>query len=604
MKNQVHFIKFVVFFIIFVVLVYSRSVNIGWGLPFPMHPDERNMAVAVEQLSCESLSSCFNPNFFAYGQLPIYLAFLLIKIFHIFSLGFDTEVSFLQATIALRVISVIASIFTILVSVDIANKLLKRLKMKWSKFQQSLVTIALLIFSPGLIQFAHFGTTESLLMLFYTLLSYVGILLIEKKIDITTFTYQSAIITGLSLATKLSGVSFLAIPIFLFVYYYFFQHRKIKKLYSFVAFFSSFVMFIIVVFFVAFVLSPYSFLSFNDFLGSMKYESDVALGRYVAFYTRQFEDTVPVFFQFVYSLPFVFGFTMFISSVLGFLFLSWRIWTVNFLRLAILVYAVPQLFLFAKWTRFLAPVFTLFLLLGVLFLFLMFFKVKNYLFKKSKNYLGYICSAVFYIIIFLAILPGVAYLKIYQAQDVRFVASKWIYENLPEESYILSETANVIDIPVPPPVLKSQPDFVKNYQYRSFDFYNLDFNPLLVKELKEELEKADYIIVPSRRVFANHSCLRPNGFERSFLHRLVRTVFANYYNYICEEKSRDYPILNSYYKDLFSGELGFKKVAEFKSFPRIELFDKTLLEFPDEDAEETWTVFDHPVIRIYKKDVL
>jgi len=42
-------------------------------------------------------------------------------------------------------------------------------------------------------------------------------------------------------------------------------------------------------------------------------------------------------------------------------------------------------------------------------------------------------------------------------------------------------------------------------------------------------------------------------------------------------------------------------VAEFNSYPKITLFGKTFIEFPDENAEETWSVFDHPVIRIYKK---
>ena len=65
-----------------------------------------------------------------------------------------------------------------------------------------------------------------------------------------------------------------------------------------------------------------------------------------------------------------------------------------------------------------------------------------------------------------------------------------------------------------------------------------------------------------------------------------------------------YPLLNEYYQRLFSRSgfaKGFEKVAEFSSYPKISLFGKTLLEFPDENAEETWTVFDHPVIRIYKK---
>lgn len=69
----------------------------------------------------------------------------------------------------------------------------------------------------------------------------------------------------------------------------------------------------------------------------------------------------------------------------------------------------------------------------------------------------------------------------------------------------------------------------------------------------------------------------------------------------CEYLQKTYPQLNDYYQKLFSGELGFEKVAEFVAYPKIELFGKTLIELPDEEAEETWTVFDHPVFRIYKR---
>jgi hypothetical protein len=65
------------------------------------------------------------------------------------------------------------------------------------------------------------------------------------------------------------------------------------------------------------------------------------------------------------------------------------------------------------------------------------------------------------------------------------------------------------------------------------------------------------IIIPSRRVYKNHS----------------------------KEK---YPVLGRYYHDLFTGKLGFEKIAEFATLG-------------DENAEETWTVFDHPTVRIYKR---
>jgi hypothetical protein len=42
-------------------------------------------------------------------------------------------------------------------------------------------------------------------------------------------------------------------------------------------------------------------------------------------------------------------------------------------------------------------------------------------------------------------------------------------------------------------------------------------------------------------------------------------------------------------------------VAEITSCPHISLFGKKIYEIHDENAEETWTVFDHPVIRIYKR---
>ena len=51
---------------------------------------------------------------------------------------------------------------------------------------------------------------------------------------------------------------------------------------------------------------------------------------------------------------------------------------------------------------------------------------------------------------------------------------------------------------------------------------------------------------------------------------------------------------------LFNGRLGFEKIKQFSSYPKLS-FLRLNLEFPDEDAEETWSVFDHPVIRIFKK---
>ena len=141
---------------------------------------------------------------------------------------------------------------------------------------------------------------------------------------------------------------------------------------------------------------------------------------------------------------------------------------------------------------------------------------------------------------------------------------------------------------------------------------------------EEHLAKADYIFIPSRRIFANHYCLdslsfrgspsqllginseteksseaylRPDKIGSRFL-ALARNDTSGDR---CKYLRKRYPLLNDYYDKLFSGELGFEKAAEFSSFPKIQFLGKTILELPDENAEETWTVFDHPVIRIYKR---
>jgi hypothetical protein len=62
--------------------------------------------------------------------------------------------------------------------------------------------------------------------------------------------------------------------------------------------------------------------------------------------------------------------------------------------------------------------------------------------------------------------------------------------------------------------------------------------------------------------------------------------------------NRCYPLTAKYYKNLFSGKLGFKKIQEFKSEPTIPFIN---IGINDLSADENFTVFDHPTIMIFKK---
>ncbi|MEK7633412.1 MAG: hypothetical protein AAB437_01045 [Patescibacteria group bacterium] len=521
----------VIWLLVISLLIYSRFVNLGWGLPYPMHPDERNMAIAVQNLNCSisnikyqisNLKECFNPHFFAYGQLPLYLGYLLIGILKGFKNFGNLVINFEEAMMSLRVISTLASVINTIIIIKIINLITKK-----NSYFLSFIFFLLIMFSPYAIQFAHFGTTESFLMLFYSLIIYYCLLFTQKEIHNSKFIILSSLISGLVVATKVSSIIFIAVPIIAILS----SLRSWDRYKNLIKFGLLTTIFII-------LFSPHNLINFHDFVSSIRYESDVALGKILVFYTRQFVNTVPILFQLTKVFPYALGWPVWILGGLGILGLGWKDRKINLLRFAFLVYFIPSAFLFAKWSRFMAPVLPLMTVFAIVFL----LRIR-------------VIKIIKIIIIILAILPGVAYLSVYQNSDVRFQASEWIYKNIPENAYILSETANVVDIPI-----TSQKSKVKsqNYQVISFDFYDLDESPELQSELKEHLEKADYIFVPSRRIFANHP-------------------------------KKKYPMLNQYYNDLFNGKLGFIKVAEFSAG------------LNDEQAEETWTVFDHPVIRIYKK---
>ncbi len=523
----------VIWLLVIGLLVYSRFTNLDWGLPYPMHPDERNMANAIQQLECQipirQLADCFNPHFFAYGQFPLYLGYVIVFLLKFFDGDLGRPIGFQEAVISLRIISAMASILNAIIIINIIKVITGK-----ARFLSLLLTLLIVIFSPFFIQFSHFGTTESLLMLFYSLIVYFSMRLLKRR---TTYeVVWLGFVSGLAIATKVSSIIFIVVPL-IAILSSLGSWDRYKNLIKFGLLTTIFMI----------LFSPHNLINFRDFFSSMRYESDVALGRVLVFYTRQFFNTVPVWFQLTKVFPYALGWAVFILGSLGVLGgLGWKDRKINLLRFAILVYFIPNAFLYAKWNRFMSPAFPLMLVLAILFL----LKIRINIIKI--------------IIIIIAVLPGITYLSVYQNPDVRFQASEWIYKNIPENSYILSETANVVDIPIENPKSKVQNSNQiqnPNYQIISFNFYNLDESPELQSELKNYLEKVDYIFVPSRRIFANHS-------------------------------KQKYPILNKYYDDLFSGKLGFKKVAEFSAG------------LNDENSEETWTVFDHPVIRIYKRKSL
>lgn len=120
--------------------------------------------------------------------------------------------------------------------------------------------------------------------------------------------------------------------------------------------------------------------------------------------------------------------------------------------------------------------------------------------------------------------------------------------------------------------------------------YNED-DPSKLPQMLNWLDEADYLVLSSNRLYAS----------------IPRLPWR-------------YPMTTEYYRALFAGELGFKLVADFNSFPRLGPFifndqemPQTLKRYPDTQgtppgiqvpyptAEEVFSVYDHPRVLIFKK---
>ncbi len=570
--------------LILIVSIILRFYNLNWSRSIVWHPDERNMAAAIEQMrlpeKLTDLPSCLsqlsivnslpaqtgqlrpcnlNPHFFAYGGLPLYLSFAGSVFYKsVTHLEFVKQINFQEATMSLRILSALSSILSVYAVYLIGKLFFSR--------QLSLLTSLLTAFIPSLIQSAHFGTTESLLGFFLLLISYCSVkFYLSARLK---YLFYCAVLVGLSLATKISVISFIAGPITALIFMLITEWKQsfisgIINLIKRLALFSP------ITLLVTFFAAPFNLLAFEEFRKIFDYDIPVALGKLPVFYTEQFVKTAPIVFQFQKILPYALGIGLTVTGTTAiFICLIYAIVKkrseILLFFFGFLPFLILNLFYFTKWTRYISPAFPFFALSFVLLISLF----DNKTIRKS----------IAIIVLLLNVIQGLAMFNIYAKEDTRFVSSRWIYNNIPSGSIVLSETANVSDIPI-----SGENKVPDNYSIKNiiFNFYDLDVNKQLQDELIKNLTEANYIIVPSRRIFKNYQRLK-----------------------------NKYPIVNNYYENLFGGGLGFEEIARITSFPSLSISDYLPIEalarlgqfsINDEGSEETFTVFDHPVVRIYNK---
>jgi 4-amino-4-deoxy-L-arabinose transferase-like glycosyltransferase len=535
----VKIIKNIKLWLIILTLVgaFLRFYNINWDKGLTFHPDERNIDAAVSRIS---FFDQLNPEFFAYGGLPIYLYRAVGEIVYFITKDHSWLHSWGKINIIGRSFSALFSTLSIPAAYFLAKKLFNK--------RVAILSAFFTTFTVAFIQTAHYGITESFLAFMAILISSTALSTLSSP---TAKNYlKNGVLLSFATAAKTSGISFLVYPLTAHLLTMSksitssFLLREIKRA-------RYLIFFLLVALAVFLILSPFTILSWDKFMESMHYESGVVAGNLQVPYTLQFTNTVPYLFQ-IKNLFWQLGpFALF--SLVGFVFLFFNKKIDKKKRILFLSFPLVYFIYVGSWhtkfIRYMVPILPFFVLFA------------SYLLIYIKRKFNIIGTFLIIIICLLTVSWAMAFFTIYTREQTRIEASKWIYKNIPKGSTILSEHWDD-GLPVNLPEQIGSPSLYNIEQltiYEPDDFYKIDY-------YANKLSNADYIIINSRRLYGTLINLK--------------------------EK---YPITSLYYEKLFDGSIGFYKVAQFTSYPQIFGF-----QIVDDKSEETFQVYDHPKVLIFK----
>lgn len=399
-------------------------------------------------------------------------------------------------------------------------------------------------FAVGFIQYAHYSISDTPL---YTFLLSICIFSVNAiRVSHWKNWLILGVFSGLALGTKTTAISFMIIPCVSWFISFIKTRDRVLFLYGFV--------YVLALLSIYFITSPYSLLNFSGLLKAMDLESGIAMGRYERPFTVQFLHK-PRYIFFLQNIPWQ------ISPVVTlFGFIGIGCWFYTILKKRKDLEALPILLFgiiffiyvgswYAQFIRYMLP-FEVVLIFGSIF----------FLYKIRKFLPQTIVMILTIVSLLASFIMGVAYTSVYAGTNVRIEASRWINSTFPAESCFIAENWDY-GLPIE---FRHEP--ATQATVFRIDFFEPDSDEK-IEIISSILKKCDYFVIASRRVYMS-----------------------------IQNAPDKYPYTSKIYDKLFAGTLGFVEEASFSSYPRFGP-----LVFNDYRTEETIQVYDHPVIRIYKK---
>lgn len=528
---------------IFILAVVLRTVNLNWDQGWNFHPDELNIAIAAAEIN---FSGAWDPKFYAYGTAPIYSIRAAAEVLSFATGNREWSTSISLLTLIGRYISTASSILTVCVVYLLTRTVASGESALWAMFFTSVM--------PLLIQYAHFAVTESVVTLYGVLITYVVMLWHRKKFH--AYLFVVGIILGAATATKIPAVTFICIPVTAIILDW--LHHKMSRKHVFVTV-RRIVYVLISAFFTFLAISSVTFIHPFDTVMGLLYERNVASGNNPVFYTYQFIGTVPYLFT-ASQFPLTLGYALSVLLVPSLVYLVFYIKKYADTKFVILfmwptAYFIMIGFWFAKFVRYTLPIYP-FIAIAVACM------TARFLARVPFGLLRRALTALLFLLPFV---QGIAFIRIYLAPQTRHLAQAWVSQNTTQYSAILAEESSEF-------LYETDMSATENLSgpvIRSAPHFELEDDAVLFS-VSEELAQSEYYIIGTRRqsgVVLSH----PGRFPKSY----------------------------AFYRALFSGQLGYEEAARFTSYPSLS-FGRISISFPDDTVEETFQVFDHPAIIIYR----
>lgn len=581
------------FIAVIVLALTLRLYGISWDQWHLLHPDERfQLMVAVDRIHTprefselldptgspwnpRSAGADGRPQAFAYGALPLYtleatswLVDRVRSLLGLLSLGSLDP----YRTLAFRgrLSSALVDLIGILFAMAIARRAFGT--------GAALTTGALLAMSVIAIQQAHFFVVDPWASTFSTITLWAALQLAR------TGTRGWGIATGVAYAAALACKASmwpLAVPIAVALVWSAARHVpkpwRMSTLFRAVLFRAPWGTVAVAAIIAFAVFEPYTVLDPRSTLQDILREWQIARGELDVPYTRQYVDTVPIVYHIVQLWRWGLGpafatFAIFIvlKEVIN-ICKAIRAWSavqgavatsdsdarlVRVLTLAwIAAYILTAWTAETKYLRYSLP------LVGPLAIL-----VSGNLIEQVRWAQQRIRRTLAAVLIGI-LLAGTgiwafAFSTIYAQPHTRVRASEWIYAHVPSGATLGVEHW---DDRLPLAFPDQHPD--QQYRFVTLNWYDDRAPEDALQYLAESLAQVDYLVLSSDRLAGS----------------IPRLPWR-------------YPVISEYYRLLASGELGFELVYEGKQESRLGP-----LSLDDYAADESFTVYDHPHVRIYRK---